>query len=425
MCMKNKFAVKVLFCGFLFVSFAVAQDFPPLRTMFEWQTSERGAYDYYKHVVASGVGTRGADDWFLTLAYKEANKNTLTIAISLKREKNVFPVRNSLGQIISREDNVQRAHNLAQRYGGNYEIVSVPKAQTALPTPSRTATQVTISLGDSLHFSNTQKFTGTISPQRSSAERLVILFNDSNLIAAFETPVKLRMIRIDGSNWHIQALLGSGSHSFLPSVAAKKRQAENARMREAERQRMKAESEAGAGTFTDPRNNKIYRTVRIGNLTWMSENLNFAADKSWCSDSRTENCDKYGRLYPFEAALDACPAGWRLPTIEEWGNLVVAAGGGEDAGGVLKSQTGWLFNGNGTDSFGFSALPGGACWQNGRRREGHPNFRIGDNGYWWTATEAESSVANAYCVAMFSNNSSVSLRDFGKGVGLSVRCVRE
>ncbi|MCL2220327.1 MAG: fibrobacter succinogenes major paralogous domain-containing protein [Chitinispirillia bacterium] len=159
-----------------------------------------------------------------------------------------------------------------------------------------------------------------------------------------------------------------------------------------------------SGTFTDSRDGQVYRTVVIGTQTWMAENLNYKTGASVCYDNADSNCTKYGRLYDWDDAMTACPAPWRLPSDEDWDSLALAAGGQREndynwevAGNKLKSTTGWacvgldyggkLVFGNGTDEFGFSALPGG--WR-GVGKFGN----AGDYGYWWSATEYDATYAS-------------------------------
>jgi uncharacterized protein (TIGR02145 family) len=132
-------------------------------------------------------------------------------------------------------------------------------------------------------------------------------------------------------------------------------------------------------TFTDTRDGKTYKSVKIGSQTWMAENLNYKIGQSWCYDDDENNCKEYGRLYGWETAKTACPKDWHLPSVEEWDRLVEMAGGKEVAGKKFKSKTGWNDNGNGTDEFGFSALPGGCndCMP------GDGFAQAGEMGYWW------------------------------------------
>jgi uncharacterized protein (TIGR02145 family) len=167
--------------------------------------------------------------------------------------------------------------------------------------------------------------------------------------------------------------------------------------------------------FTDSRDNKVYRTVTIGGKTWMAENLNFAAEGSKCYRNNAEYCEKYGRLYNWTTALKACPAGYHLPSDGEWTMLENAVGGKDIAGTKLKSTDGWDEDGNGTNDFGFSALPGGLG--------GADNYfsDAGSDGYWWSATEINAY--NAWIRDMYSY-----VRDskyFRKGNLFSVRCVQD
>jgi len=169
-------------------------------------------------------------------------------------------------------------------------------------------------------------------------------------------------------------------------------------------------------SFTDSRDSKIYNTVVIGTQTWMAENLNFEAHlsgNSYCYNSSPDSCAKYGRLYDWDAAMGACPAGWHLPTPTEWNNLVTAAGGNEAGLRLKASSPVW----NGTDDFGFSALPGGNRHSNGNL------FYAGSSGFWWSDTE-DSAAGGAYGRGMRTDNDDVLELIGNKTIGYSVRCLR-
>ncbi|MDR2592174.1 MAG: hypothetical protein LBC59_05140 [Chitinispirillales bacterium] len=170
-------------------------------------------------------------------------------------------------------------------------------------------------------------------------------------------------------------------------------------------------------TLTDSRDGKQYRTVVIGGMRWMAENLNYKTSSgSWCYENHNPSCNKYGRLYDWKTAMTVCPSGWYLPSRQEWNDL--AASIGENmAGKKLKAKSGWNNNGNGTDEYGFSALPGGG-------RDSYGRFGgAGSNGDWWTATEDWSG--NAYIRNIYYGYGHVVDKNYDKRNGLSVRCVRE
>jgi uncharacterized protein (TIGR02145 family)/uncharacterized repeat protein (TIGR02543 family) len=185
-------------------------------------------------------------------------------------------------------------------------------------------------------------------------------------------------------------------------------------------------------TFTDSRDGTEYKYVTIGGKKWMADNLNYEiADgtESWCYNNKPDSCAKYGRLYTWNTAMGGsssstknpsgvqgvCPEGWHLPSRAEWDVLMTAVGGSSTAGKALKSTSGWSNNGNGTDEFGFLALPGG------RRYSGGYFDNAGRNGNWWTATEDGSGYA--YGRVMYYNNGYVDEDDNNMGYGNSVRCV--
>ena len=207
------------------------------------------------------------------------------------------------------------------------------------------------------------------------------------------------------------------------------------------------------GTMIDRRDDKEYKTVTIGSQTWMAENLNYADSvataslkgKSWCYNNESKNCDEFGRLYTWAAAIDSvklatdaaksldcgfgkacvlmdmvqgiCPRGWHLPTYREWDALLAAVGGESTAGEVLKSQEGWYDNGNGTDSFGFSALPAG-------RTNGEGDFlRDGTSAYFWSSSADRRYYA--YYVGLNYYDADAILFADSKHFGFSVRCIKD
>jgi uncharacterized protein (TIGR02145 family) len=202
--------------------------------------------------------------------------------------------------------------------------------------------------------------------------------------------------------------------------------------------RYAAVAETQVSAFTDGRDGKTYKTIVIGGKTWMAENLNIKTDNpydSWCYDNDESNCEKYGRLYNWSAAKTACPAGWHLPSREEWGDLAKAAGGTDKygtagkAGRNLKAKSGWKNSYNnrywfnvGTDDYGFSALPGGyRCGYRCGNYFSSGNFDdAGNGGYWWTATEANGGV---YGRDMYYDDGRINENYVDKGYGFSVRCL--
>jgi uncharacterized protein (TIGR02145 family) len=166
-----------------------------------------------------------------------------------------------------------------------------------------------------------------------------------------------------------------------------------------------------------------YDFVELGGLKWMKKNLNIQTANSWCYGNDPANCTTYGRLYTGDEAKTICPAGWRLPTREDWNGLVEYAGGESVAGKKLKAASGWNDNpdgssGNGTDDYEFSALPGGDY-------DPLRGFEvIGTNGGWWTATVYGPQTTDSYVRHM--NRTDATFDNHNQNVlGRSVRCVKQ
>jgi len=176
------------------------------------------------------------------------------------------------------------------------------------------------------------------------------------------------------------------------------------------------------GTFTDPRDGKTYKTVKIGNQTWMARNLGYGGAHGNCYNGDPSNRDKYGVLYSWEGAQKACPPGWHLPSREEWKELIDFVGGEEVAGDKLKVGADWKNPytgdpGNGTNDYGFSALPGG-------EGDGIGGFKyIKYIGFWWSSTSYSNSVA--YCRSMNGSDATALEFERPKSNLYSVRCVQD
>jgi uncharacterized protein (TIGR02145 family) len=198
----------------------------------------------------------------------------------------------------------------------------------------------------------------------------------------------------------------------------------------------------------------VYRTVAIGNYKWMAQNLkttrynngtilpNVAGNSAWsvlsCGaycwyNDNESNANTYGALYNWYAVKtgNLCPYGFRVPTDAEWKYLegyVDSLNGvdnpvwdksglrGHNAGKRLKASSGWRSGGNGTDDFGFSALPAG------ERLTGFNNT-LGSSGFWWSSTE--DTLSSAWYRCMIYSFDYVSRDTHPVKMGFSVRCIRD
>lgn len=172
------------------------------------------------------------------------------------------------------------------------------------------------------------------------------------------------------------------------------------------------------GTFTDTRDGQDYQFVIIANQTWMAENLNFVTPTSTCYDNDPENCTTYGRLYDWWDAVDACPQGWHLPTLEEFMVLINRFGGVEQAGASLKAVSGWEAPNTGANNLSrFSALPGGSLVMDMFER-------LGTEGEFWTATPLSTDAA-AFTRIHFNSTQVETTIQKSFSMGGSCRCVKD
>lgn len=209
-----------------------------------------------------------------------------------------------------------------------------------------------------------------------------------------------------------------------------------------------------SATFKDLRDNRIYKTINIGNHIWMAENLAYLPEVSLPSSGsnsiqhyyvngyrgvsteearKTSSFAKYGVLYNWPAAVEACPDGWHLPTDDEWKELELAMGmksseihkkgpRGLGMGMDMKSTSGWVNNGN--NSSGFSALPAGYCYVTILEGESDPITIFGVNlGVWWSSSY--SSVDYAWYRAVYDSEQGIVRSQEKRMNGLSVRCVKD
>jgi len=210
------------------------------------------------------------------------------------------------------------------------------------------------------------------------------------------------------------------------------------------------------GSITDLEGN-VYKTVVFGKYEWMAENLrtttynngtkipNITGSINWtrlnsgayCWYNNDEsNAQIYGALYNWYAVNTGklCPDGWRVPNDLDWkflegysdsryhvGDKIWDTIGlrGFDIAVKLKSTSGWNGDGNGSDRFGFSALPAG------ERLSGDGRFfLLGFNGFWWTSNEDTINDGKAIYRSLIYAFDQMMRYTHDKTFGFSVRCIR-
>ncbi len=161
-------------------------------------------------------------------------------------------------------------------------------------------------------------------------------------------------------------------------------------------------SEACGGLTTATLYDVSYPIVAVGTQCWLAKNLNYATGSSWCYNNNTTNCDTYGRLYNWNTANIACPAGWHLPSDGDFTTLTNFTGASKEA----LYSAGWFDN-----IFAGDRNINGAF------------YNIGSTTYFWSSSAYDS--ASAWFRRLYASNSTVSRGDYSKANGFSVRCLRD
>ena len=213
------------------------------------------------------------------------------------------------------------------------------------------------------------------------------------------------------------------------------------------------------GYFTDSRDGKRYRWVKIGKQVWMAENLNIGTMinvyrtqtnngtiEKYCYGDNTSNCDTYGGLYQWDEAMQyvttagtqgICPSGWHIPTDAEWMTLEEYLGmcsgtgsgcsgatgdRGTDEGSKMAGNEPLWTNGNldqnanfGTS--GFDALPGGERSPGMEDTFNHLTYYA----FFWSSSEDRT---DAWIRYLYYHQAQVSRYSSNKAIGNSVRCVK-
>ncbi len=207
------------------------------------------------------------------------------------------------------------------------------------------------------------------------------------------------------------------------------------------------------GTPTVTYEGQVYNTIQIYSQCWLKENLNVGTIipgsqemtdndtiEKYCYNNNITKCDEWGGLYQWDEMMQysdtagiqgICPPDWHIPTDEEIKVLEGAIDSqhgigdpewdgwdfrGLDIGYRIKSTSGWIFNGNGIDSHGYTLFPAGARFHNG-------SFIHSDNhAYIWSSTADEGNYAWGRLIYTFNESCRSS---YDRDGGSSVRCIKD
>jgi uncharacterized protein (TIGR02145 family) len=143
----------------------------------------------------------------------------------------------------------------------------------------------------------------------------------------------------------------------------------------------------GQGSFADKRDGNVYRTITIGNVTWMAENLRYKTKTAgFYFNNDSNNIQGYGVLYDWKTAIGMCPAGWHLPSGSEFQSLVNHFDQKETWGKIASDPS----------SFGI---------QLGGMQDYEGNYsEMDESAYYWTSTEYDKNNAEYFSYLLIDDN---------------------
>jgi uncharacterized protein (TIGR02145 family) len=189
------------------------------------------------------------------------------------------------------------------------------------------------------------------------------------------------------------------------------------------------------GTFTDPRDGHQYSYKQFRYRSWMTENLAYLPAVYPPDDRSTRearyyvygyegndttaalskaNYRLYGVMYNWKALESACPPGWRVPSLTEWNNLNYEFW--PESGKKMKSASGWIGHGNGSNISKFNAFPGGQLNMDGLF------LNEGEAAFFWTSSEANYQIP--YFINLRFDSDEVLTHKGSAKMGISIRCVK-
>jgi uncharacterized protein (TIGR02145 family) len=193
------------------------------------------------------------------------------------------------------------------------------------------------------------------------------------------------------------------------------------------------------GSWTDPQDSTVYRTIKLGEQLWFADNLNKgemiegtrnqednSAIEKYCYDNNPVFCEKYGGLYQWgeamqykvtESARGICPDGWHIPSDNEWKILEIFLG----MAGTEVAKLFWRGFDEGESlqeggESGFEALMAGNRFITGSFSQ------LGRSSYFWSSTITDEDQVMRRGVSI--DNKGIYRSENDKSYGFSVRCVK-